>query len=111
MQFVVLETSYVHVGIYELYRINLDRYLTFRRCCLLCVHRVSRPRLGVPSGDLSDGLQVTNTLLAGGAFTVHISGSDVTITDGSGNMVNVIITDVPGSNGIIHVTDSVSLPG
>ena len=64
----------------------------------------------VASGDLSDGLQVTNTLLAGGAFTVNISGSDVTITDGSGNTVNVIITDVPASNGIIHVIDAVLIP-
>ena len=64
----------------------------------------------VASGDLSDGLQVTNTLLAGGAFTVNISGSDVTITDGAGNTVNVIITDVPASNGIIHVIDAVLLP-
>ena len=64
----------------------------------------------VASGDLSDGLQVTNTLLAGGAFTVNISGSDVTITDGAGNTVNVIITDVPASNGIIHVIDAVLIP-
>ncbi len=64
----------------------------------------------VASGDLSDGLQVTNTLLAGGAFTVNISGSDVTITDGSGNTVNVIITDVPASNGVIHVIDAVLIP-
>jgi len=64
----------------------------------------------VASGDLSDGLQVTNTLLAGGAFTVNISGSAVTITDGAGNTVNVIITDVPASNGIIHVIDAVLLP-
>ena len=35
---------------------------------------------------------------------------DVTITDGAGNTVNVIITDVPASNGIIHVIDAVLLP-
>lgn len=64
----------------------------------------------VASEDLSDGLQVTNTLLAGGVVTVNISGSDVTITDGSGNMVNVIITDAPASNGIIHVIDAVLIP-
>ena len=64
----------------------------------------------VESGDLSDGLQVSNTLLQGGAFTVNISGSDVTITDGAGNTVNVIVTDVRASNGIIHVIDAVLLP-
>ena len=64
----------------------------------------------VPSSALSDGLQVSNTLLQGGAFTVNISGEDVTITDGAGNTVNVIITDVPASNGIIHVIDAVLLP-
>lgn len=64
----------------------------------------------VLSTDLSDG-QVVTTLESGGAtFTVSISGSDVTITDGAGNTIGVVLTDVPASNGVIHVVDAVLLP-
>lgn len=64
----------------------------------------------VGSGDLSDG-QVVATLEPGGAtFTVGITGSDVTITDGAGNTVNVVVTDVAASNGLIHVIDGVLIP-
>ena len=64
----------------------------------------------VASGDLSDG-QVVNTALAGETFTVNIDGASVTITDGVGNTVGVILTDVPARNGVIHVIDGVILPG
>lgn len=41
---------------------------------------------------------------------MNIDGSTVTITDGSGNTVGVVLTDVPASNGVIHVIDGVLLP-
>jgi uncharacterized surface protein with fasciclin (FAS1) repeats len=63
----------------------------------------------VLSTDLSDG-QVVNPLLANSSFTVNING-DVTITDGAGNTVTVVLTDVPAANGVIHVIDGVILPG
>lgn len=62
----------------------------------------------VGSGDLSDGMVVTT--VEGSTFTVNISGSTVTITDGSGNTVGVVLTDVPASNGVVHVIDGVILP-
>ncbi|MGA1582052.1 MAG: fasciclin domain-containing protein [Saprospiraceae bacterium] len=62
----------------------------------------------VRSTDLSDAMMV-NPLLAGTSFTVNIDGS-VTITDGAGNTVNVVLTDVQGTNGVIHVLDAVLLP-
>lgn len=62
----------------------------------------------VESSALSDG-QVVGTAYAGHDFTVNIDGS-VTLTDESGNTVNVTLTDVPAANGIIHVIDAVLIP-
>ncbi|MGY8778801.1 MAG: fasciclin domain-containing protein, partial [Longimicrobiales bacterium] len=60
------------------------------------------------SADLTDGQIVTT--VEGTTFTVNISDSAVSITDGAGNTVNVIVTDVLASNGVIHVIDGVILP-
>lgn len=46
----------------------------------------------------------------GGTLTAMLSGSDVWITDAKGGKAKVTIADVYQSNGVIHVTDSVSLP-
>jgi uncharacterized surface protein with fasciclin (FAS1) repeats len=46
----------------------------------------------------------------GADFTVGVEGSDVVITDGQGNQAKVVATDVPASNGVIHVIDAVLLP-
>lgn len=62
----------------------------------------------VGSGDLSDGQVVTT--VQGGTFTVNLDGSAVSITDGAGNTVDVTLTDVPASNGVIHVLSGVLLP-
>ncbi len=43
-------------------------------------------------------------------FTVNISGGDVTITDAQGGIAEVILTDVQGTNGVIHVLNKVILP-
>jgi transforming growth factor-beta-induced protein len=60
----------------------------------------------VLSSDLTDGMTVTTL---NGTFTVNISGSAVTLTDDSGATVNVIATDVQGTNGVIHAIDKVLL--
>jgi uncharacterized surface protein with fasciclin (FAS1) repeats len=66
----------------------------------------------VASTDLSDGLVVDNTL-NGASFTVNIDAGTgaVTLTDGTGNTVGVVLTDVAAENGVIHVIDEVLLPG
>lgn len=65
----------------------------------------------VGSGDLTDGQVVTSANTAGDTFTVNIDGTTVTLTDGAGNTVNVVLTDVAAANGVIHVIDAVLLPG
>ena len=60
----------------------------------------------VRSTDLTNGMVVTTL---SGTFTVNISGGTVTLTDESGATVNVIATDIQGTNGVVHVIDKVLL--
>ena len=41
---------------------------------------------------------------------VTVNAADVQLIDGLGRPANIIVTDVPASNGIIHAIDSVLLP-
>ena len=43
-------------------------------------------------------------------LTASTSGSNVIVTDESGNAARVTIADVMQSNGVIHVVDKVLLP-
>ncbi|MBI5027806.1 MAG: fasciclin domain-containing protein [Actinobacteria bacterium] len=55
-----------------------------------------------------DGQKVTT--VQGGTFTVNVKDGKVSLTDGAGNTVNVVKTDITASNGVIHVIDGVLLP-
>lgn len=65
--------------------------------------------LNVRKAALTNG-QVVPTAATDETFTVNINGEDVTITDDAGNEVNVELTDVQATNGVIHVVDKVLLP-
>ena len=47
----------------------------------------------------------------GGTLTATVVGGKVVITDAKGGTATVTKADLVQSNGVIHVTDSVSLPG
>ncbi|WP_394707027.1 fasciclin domain-containing protein [uncultured Erythrobacter sp.] len=49
--------------------------------------------------------------LNGGILTARVVGGKVILTDGKGGQATVTQADVFQSNGVIHVTDTVSLPG
>ncbi len=51
------------------------------------------------------------TTVQGGQLTARVMGGRVMLTDGKGGMSHVTQADVLQSNGVIHVTDAVSLPG
>ncbi|MBA4046714.1 MAG: fasciclin [Erythrobacter sp.] len=51
------------------------------------------------------------TTLSGGKLTAAVEGGKVVLTDAAGGKATVTQADVFQSNGVIHVTDSVSLPG
>ena len=50
------------------------------------------------------------TTVSGGTLTASLMGSKVMLTDEKGGMAHVTQADVMQKNGVIHVTDSVSLP-
>lgn len=52
----------------------------------------------------------TLTTVAGGKLVAAIMGGKVMLTDEKGGMATVTQADVMQSNGVIHVTDTVSLP-
>lgn len=50
------------------------------------------------------------TTVNGAALTARMSGSNIVLTDGRGGRATVTQADVFQSNGVIHVTNAVSLP-
>lgn len=59
---------------------------------------------------VAGGGKATLTTVAGAPLTVSRGMSGITITDQRGNTATVTQSDVMQSNGVIHVTDTVSLP-
>ena len=57
------------------------------------------------------GGQARLTTVQGGQLTASVMGGRVMLTDTKGGMAHVTQADVMQSNGVIHVTDAVSLPG
>ena len=53
----------------------------------------------------------TFTTVAGGRLTAMMEGKTLVLTDEKGGKSMVTIADVRQSNGVIHVTDAVSIPG
>ena len=49
--------------------------------------------------------------VSGDSLTAKMTGDSITLTDESGNTATVTIADVKQSNGVIHVVDTVLLPG
>jgi transforming growth factor-beta-induced protein len=65
------------------------------------------PNAAVRAGDITDGLSPATVQTE--TLTINTT-SGVTITDQNNRVVNVVATDVTGSNGVIHVIDNVILP-
>lgn len=65
------------------------------------------PEAAVRAADITDG--VSPTTVQTETFTINTTDG-VTITDQNERVINVIGTDVTGSNGVIHVIDNVLLP-
>ena len=61
------------------------------------------------STSLSDGQMITTA--QGGTFTVNIDGeNNVTLTDSTGAIINVVGTDIRLLNGVVHLIDGVLMP-
>lgn len=50
------------------------------------------------------------TTVQGGILTARLAGGNVLLTDAKGGTAKVVTADLMQSNGVIHVTDAVSLP-
>lgn len=61
----------------------------------------------IKAGNGSAALTTVN----GGTLTARMSGGRIVLTDARGGRATVTQADVFQSNGVIHVTDAVSLPG
>lgn len=55
--------------------------------------------------------QARLTTVQGGTLTAGMMGNKIMLTDAKGGMSHVTQANVMQSNGVIHVTDGVSLPG
>ncbi|MDJ0978899.1 MAG: fasciclin domain-containing protein [Erythrobacter sp.] len=60
--------------------------------------------------EAGDGAATVETL-AGETLTARVVDGSVVITDAKGGTATVVAADVMTSNGVIHVTDGVFLPG
>ncbi len=61
-------------------------------------------------GMSANGKRINLKTLSGDALTVQVKKSGVYLIDESGNAAKVTIADVMQSNGVIHVTNAVSVP-
>jgi uncharacterized surface protein with fasciclin (FAS1) repeats len=50
------------------------------------------------------------TTVSGGKLTARLVGGKVKLTDENGGSAFVVTADLKGSNGVVHVIDSVVLP-
>jgi uncharacterized surface protein with fasciclin (FAS1) repeats len=57
------------------------------------------------------GGQARLTTVQGGTLTARMNGRNIVLTDARGGTATVIQGDVMQSNGVIHVTNAVSMPG
>ncbi|MBV7410474.1 fasciclin domain-containing protein [Maritimibacter sp. DP1N21-5] len=64
----------------------------------------------VPSGDIAEGTAAVETV-AGPAVCVTKGADGVSLTDGAGNTAMVVTADIAADNGVIHVIDTVIMPG
>ena len=63
------------------------------------------------SAHQAGGGSAALTTVNGGTLTARMSGRNIVLTDARGGRSTVTQADVFQSNGVIHVTDAVSLPG
>ncbi len=63
------------------------------------------------AADFPAGSNFFKPILETERLCITASAGGVTVTDGTGEVANVIIADIQADNGVIHVIDKVLLPG
>ncbi len=59
----------------------------------------------------ANGGEARLATVSGGELVARLSGGSVVLTDATGGTATVVTADLAASNGVIHVTNAVSLPG
>ncbi len=90
---------------FEAIQTTVDGLTTAQLAKVLTYHVASG---NTRAGDLSNPTTVAT--VNGEEFTINIDGSNVTITDANGGVSTIVLTDVQGTNGVIHVLDRVLIP-
>ncbi|MEM7243631.1 MAG: fasciclin domain-containing protein [Pseudomonadota bacterium] len=63
------------------------------------------------AGDIPAGANYFKPILDSERLCIDKTANGVMISDGTGEMANVVIADIVADNGVIHVVDKVLLPG
>lgn len=63
------------------------------------------------AADFPSGSNYFKPILDSERLCITASGAGVSISDGTGDVANVVIADIQADNGVIHVIDKVLLPG
>ncbi|MBW6416695.1 fasciclin domain-containing protein [Celeribacter sp. PS-C1] len=65
----------------------------------------------LPASNIPMGSNYFKPMLESERLCITKSANGVMISDGTGEMANVVIADIQADNGVIHVIDKVLLPG
>jgi len=90
---------------FEAIQSTVDGLTTAQLASVLTYHVAAG---NVRAEDLANPTTVTT--VNGEEFTINIDGDNVTITDVGGAVSNIVLTNVQGTNGVIHVLDKVIIP-
>ena len=87
---------------------NKDQLTKILTCHVVAAKALAPAIMGMIKDD--KGAHPVKTV-GGCTFTAKMMGSKIVIEDGKGRVATVTIADVNQSNGVIHVIDTVLLPG
>ena len=90
---------------FEAIQETVDGLTTEQLTTVLTYHVISGAN--VQADEVTDGEVET---VSGQNLTLARSGNTVTITDASGNSVDVLLANVQGTNGVVHAIGSVLIP-
>ena len=87
---------------------NKDKLSKILTCHVVAANAMAR---AIKKMVKDDGGEHPVKTVGGCTFTAKVAGDKIQLVDGKGNVATVTIANVAQSNGVIHVIDTVLLPG